>query len=252
MRPDPYKKKASRKYWAKQKSKSDTSSTTDQNKPSEPQQLHSEHTQPAPPNDTQVADTQQPPDLQSTDTQQAVDEANTSNEREEEHDNSNKPARAQYSRRRLQDNSWRYVEETEVDEEAMINARIAAAEEQKDLQEIVSHIKAKKLDISEHSDNVLVRPREELDPLDSVERNRILNELNAEIVFDEFTPNTLPAPANNTVVRSDYVKISLDELAPSAKPTSQSMSNKTDQLKAADAKKHAESDELDKLLDDLL
>ncbi|KAJ1821170.1 hypothetical protein LPJ56_001192 [Coemansia sp. RSA 2599] len=252
MRPDPHKKKASRRYWAKQKSKAGAApATTDHNKPSEPQQL-GEHTHKAPPIDSQV-NIQQTADAENADTSQPGDAANgDASEMQSSDEESQIPARAPYSRRKLQDNSWRYVEETEVDEEAMINARIEAAEEQKDLQAIVSQIKAKKLGTAAHKDNVYVRPREELVPMDAAERNRLLDELNAEVVYDEFTPNPSSVPAKAAIVRSDYAKINIGELAPnvvkSALPTAHKLHSQDDCAN----KQPLESDELDKLLDDLL
>ncbi|KAJ2858378.1 hypothetical protein J3B02_000250 [Coemansia erecta] len=265
MRPDPYKKKASRRYWSKQRSKAGgdaSSSTTDHNKPSEPQQ-HSGHTQPAPLGDKQESSSIQQisetvaenADIRQLDGSAISDSSEvigcSSSEEKDVNEKSHVPFKSQFSRRKLQDNSWRYVEETEIDEEAMINARIAAIEEQKDLREIVSHIRAKKLDTTVYNDNVYVKPRAELAPMDSAERNRILDELNAEIIFDEFTHNPSSKPVENAVVRNEYTKIDIDELAPNV-TRKMPVSTIQPSNSLENARKPSESDELDKLLDDLL
>ncbi|KAJ2392404.1 hypothetical protein GGI05_002679 [Coemansia sp. RSA 2603] len=226
MRPDPYKKKASRIYWSKHKDELAALKAADKDKP---QPTHN--------------DSAETPLLQ---TDQSNDEANDISE--------DVPPRSQYSRRKLEDNSWRYTEETDVDEEAMLNARIQAAQDAEDMLAIVSHMKTtRKLDSTTvHSDNVYVRDRAELNPADAQERARMLEEMNAEIVYDEFCPDprTLAraggVQGEHAAVRVDRVKLDVADLAPNLVLPQSANADSAPQASAGD------TDELDALLDEIL
>ncbi|KAJ1721667.1 hypothetical protein LPJ53_003827 [Coemansia erecta] len=227
MRPDPYKKKASRIYWSKHKDELAALKAADKDKPQ--------------PTEKDIAETTPPPPPHPLQSDQSDDMHQTH-------------PRGQYSRRKLEDNSWRYIEETEVDEEAMINARIEAAQDEKDMREIVSHLKTQKLDTTAHKDNVYVCAREELDPVDAAERARMLEEMNAEIVYDEFNPDPRAVSAISSVqdkgsaVRVNRIKLDVSDLAPNlALPAVAAASAQS--VKPASGE---EIDELDALLDELL
>ncbi|KAJ2787077.1 hypothetical protein GGI15_001009 [Coemansia interrupta] len=222
MRPDPYKKKASRIYWSKHKDELAALKAADKDKPQ--------------PTEQDIAET--PPPLQP----------------DQSDDTPQTHSRGQYSRRKLEDNSWRYVEETEVDEEAMINARIEAAQDEKDMREIVGHLKAQKLDTTAHKDNVYVRAREELDPVDAEERARMLEEMNKVIVYDEFNPDPRAVSAvplaqdKGSAVRINCEKLSVSDLAPNLVLPGMA----TASAQSAEPASSEDIDELDALLDELL
>ncbi|KAI7826753.1 hypothetical protein BX661DRAFT_171430 [Kickxella alabastrina] len=157
MRPDAHKQKASRLYKAKHKDLFPT-----QNKLKATAAPANELTQPE-----QSEKLEQPA---------SADSSNDSTEP--------KPAPAPFSRRKLQDNSYRYEEFQ--DEEALINARIEESRDQEDMQEFIKHFKTKVVTNSDENVN-LVDPSE-LAPAEREERERMLREMRRQILYDEFTP----------------------------------------------------------------